>query len=367
MKVALSHDWLNGMRGGEKCLELLCELYPGSTVYTLFYEKGKISEAIARHPIVTSRIQRFPKVFTHYRYYLPFFPSAVEAFDLRGYPLVISTSHCAAKGIRKDRGALHICYCFTPMRYAWGFFEDYFGKKSVFSQTLIRYFLKRLREWDHRTSRDVDQFVAISNHVKKRIREFYDRDSEVVYPPVDTDFFCPDPNIPRENFYLIVSALVPYKKVDLAVRLFNRLNRPLVVIGEGPERASLEKSAKPNACFLGWQSDAVIRDYYRKARALIFPGEEDFGIVPVEAQACGTPVIALGKGGVLETITAGKTGIFFDALSEESLESALILFEKTNWNPGLIRENSLRFGKAKFKSEMEMLAKRLAAKRNLLP
>src|SRR3989338_590093 len=328
LKVALSHDWLNGMRGGEKCLEVFCELYPNSPIYTLFCEPGKVSSTIRKHTIIPSKLQAFPKIYSYYRYYLSFFPGAVESFDLEGYDLVISTSHCVAKGIRKGPRTLHICYCFTPMRYAWGLFEEYFGKNGLLMKRALQHAIKRLKAWDLRTADRVDHFVAISEHIRKRIKADYKREADVIYPPVDTDYFTPDPAVARENFYLIVSALVPYKKIEMAVQSFNELGLRLVVIGDGPEAVSLKRAAKKNIEFLGWQPDAVVRDCYRKARALIFPGEEDFGIVPVEMQACGGPVIAYGKGGALETVHFHQTGLFFNEPRPESLKKAVNDFDQ---------------------------------------
>src|SRR3989338_318278 len=243
LKVALSHDWLNGMRGGEKCLEVFCELYPNSPIYTLFCEPGKVSSTIRKHTIIPSKLQAFPMIYSHYRYYLPFFPGAVESFELEGYDLVISTSHCVAKGIRKNSGALHLCYCFTPMRYAWGLFEDYFGNKGPLMRRVIQGMINNVKAWDRRTALHVDHFIAISEHIRKRIKMAYQRDAEVIYPPVDTDYFTPDPEVKREDYYLIVSALVPYKKVELAVEVFNQIGLRLVVIGDGSEAQSIRKSS----------------------------------------------------------------------------------------------------------------------------
>ena len=340
------------MRGGEKCLEALSELYPDARIYTLFLEKPKVSSALLRHEIRVSPLQRLPNIFAAYRYYLPFFPSAVESFSLGDRDVVISTSHCVAKGIKKKPGSKHLCYCFTPMRYAWGFFEDYFGGMNSWTKPPIRFLLERMRRWDKASNDGVDRFIAISRHVKSRILEFYGRDAEVVYPPADTDFYTPDAAVPREDFYLVVSALVPYKKTEMAVGAFRRMNRKLVVIGDGPEKRGLERLAGPGTRFLGWQTDEVIRDHYRRARALVFPGEEDFGIVPVEAQSCGAQVLAYAKGGALETVT-DRTGLFFNEQTEASLIDAIERFEASSFDPLEAQANAVRFGRERFKSEMK--------------
>ncbi len=359
MRVVLSHDWLNGMRGGEKCLEGFCELYPDSPIYTLFYERGKISETIAKHPIHTSALQHFPNVFSLYRYYLPMYPRAIESFRPDDHELLISTNHCVAKGLKKKKPARHICYCFTPMRYAWGFFDEYFGKKSKISQWAIRSVIDQMRDWDLRSNDGVDHFIAISRHIKERIFRCYGREAEVVYPPVDTDFYTPDPGVQPEDFYLIASALVSYKKINLAIRVFNRLGRRLVIIGDGPERKFLEAHASKNIRFLGWQPNEVLRDYYRRANALVFPGEEDFGIVPVEAQACGRFVIAYAAGGALETVLDQRTGLFFKSPDEAGLEQAILDYETRNFLPQHARENALRFSRLRFKSEIRSMIDRL--------
>ncbi len=358
MKIAHSHDWLNGMRGGEKCLEAIAELYPGSPIYTLFHENGKISATLEKHPIQVSWIQKLPDVYKRYRHYLPLFPRAIESFCLKDAEVVISTSHCVAKGIRKSKGAVHICYCFTPMRYAWDLFDEYFGAQNFFLRKGIAAFMPSLRKWDYESSRGVDHFIAISEHVKKRIQRFYKRSAEVIYPPVDTDFFT-STRTARENFYLIVSALVPYKRIDVAIQAFNCSGKRLVVIGEGPERKKLEALAKKNVEFLGWQPDELIRQYYRRARALIFPGEEDFGIVPVEMQACGGFVLALAKGGALETVRDGKTGLFFPDPDERSIVKTVERFEGMHWIPEDSRQNAAGFSRERFKKEMRDAVARL--------
>ncbi len=353
MKTALVHDWLNGMRGGERCLEAIGELFPESPVFTLFYEKGKVSRGIARHAIHPSGLDRMPMIYGKYRYYLPFFPAAAGSLKTDDYDLLVSTSHCVAKGVKKKAGAVHVCYCFTPMRYAWGFFDEYFGGMNFAAKTLVRAVIPRLRAWDLEANARVDHFVAISEHVRKRIEKNYGRKSTVIYPPCDTDFYTPAEAVPREDFYLAVSALVPYKKIDLAMKAFETGNRTLVVIGDGPERKKLEASASRNVRFLGWKPDEALRDYYRRAKALIFPGEEDFGIVPLEAQACGLPVIAYGRGGALETVKRQETGLFFEEQTAQSLLEAIRRFELTPWDPAAARVNALAFGRERFKNEMK--------------
>lgn len=373
LRAVFVHDWLNGMRGGEKCLELAADLFPQAPIYTLFYERGKVSDAIASHPIRTSWLSHLPGVREGYRNYLPLYPSAIESMRLPSCDLVLSMSHCVAKGAVKPRGAAHLCYCFTPARWAWGFFDEYFGSKRAFSRFLIRGFLKRLREWDRQSARRVDHFVAISQHIRKRIRGCYDRDSEVVYPPVNTRFYEPDHRLSAvaagagaktEDFYLVVSALTPYKRVDLAVLAAKKLGKRLIVIGEGPERRRLSALAGKETEFLGWQPEAVLRDHYRRARALLFPGEEDFGIVPVEMQACGGFVIAYGKGGALETVMDGETGLFFGRQKADSLAEAMRCFETAAWNPDAPRKNAERFSQERFIMEMKSVIQRAQKERN---
>ena len=362
MKVALVHDWLIGMRGGEKCLEVLCELFPEATLHTLLYKKGSVSEIISRMKIETSFIQKLPFSSNHYQKYLPLFPTAIEQFDLTGYDLVISSSHCVAKGVITRPETCHICYCHTPMRYAWEMYYTYFNKNTV--SPLVRwsvpFFMNYLRTWDERSSDRVDFFVANSQNVRDRIKKHYRREAELIYPPVDTDYFSLSQN--TGDYFLVSSALVPYKRIDLAVLAFNWLNLPLLIIGEGAEKGRLQKLAKGNVRFLDWQNPAELKKYYTGCRALIFPGEEDFGIVPVEAQACGKPVIAFGKGGVTESVkgfypdqelTADHTGIFFCPQTTEALTDAVRRFESTRFDPERIRANAIRFDRKIFKEKIE--------------
>ncbi|MBX6316240.1 MAG: glycosyltransferase [Isosphaeraceae bacterium] len=303
LRVALVHDWLTGMRGGEKCLEVLCRAFPQATLHTLIYRRGFLSRAIERMDIRTSPLQRVPGVFRHYRHLLPVMPLAARGWRVGDVDLVVSFSHCVAKAVRVPPGVPHVCYCFTPMRYAWdgraAYLDDWSGRPL--RRALAGVVLDWLRAWDRATAGRVTHFVAISETVRQRIARCYGRESRVIPPPVDTDFYHPA-DVPRDGPYLCVSALVPYKRVDQAVVACSRAGRPLVVIGEGPDRARLERLAGPSVRFLGWQPNEVIRDCYRRCRALLFPGEEDFGIVPAEALACGAPVIALGVGGAAETV-----------------------------------------------------------------
>jgi glycosyltransferase involved in cell wall biosynthesis len=371
VKIALVHDWLTGMRGGERCLEVFCELFPRADLFTLIHQRGAVSPTIERVSIRTSWLQSLPLVTRYYRHLLPLLPLAMRAFRLVGYDLVLSSSHAVAKGVRRGGSPLHVCYCFTPMRYIWDQSQVYFPRDrfSPVSWALLQALFRYLRAWDVKTSCGVDEFVAISDHVAAKIRAYYNRTAYVIPPPVDCGFYTPDsfPQHEAAPCYLIVSALVPYKRVDIAIEAFNRLQLPLVVIGVGPERAKLERSASSWITFLGWQPDAVVRDYYRQCKALIFPGEEDFGIVPLEAQACGRPVIAFGKGGALETViplngaAAGATsnhaptGVFFYEPTVEALCDAVSLScrQLTAFDPGAIRQNALRFDRPAFKDRIK--------------
>lgn len=349
-RVAIVHDWLNGMRGGEKTLEAILELFPQADIFTLLLDREKISDAIRQRKITTSFIQRLPLAQSSYRYLLPLFPKAVESFDLSGYDLVISTSHCVAKGACSPEGAMHVCYCFSPMRYVWVFQEEYFGRGTV-KKALLRPVLDWLKRWDRRTSRRVHHFVAISETVAERIARFYGRDSTVIHPPVDTTFFSPGEE--QQDFFLVVSALVPYKRVDLAIRALNELRLPLVVIGEGPEYRRLKAMAGSTVSFRGWVSDEKVREAYQGCRALVFPGMEDFGLTPVEAQACGKPVIAFGEGGVTESVRDGVTGLFFREQTADALIAAVRAFQKMRFDPALARRNSLRFSREVFKERLK--------------
>jgi glycosyltransferase involved in cell wall biosynthesis len=359
-RVVLVHDWLTGMRGGEKCLEVLCRRWPTARLYTLLHRPGSVSADIERLRPRTSLLGRLPAVHRYYRHLLPLMPAAVAAWRFPPCDLVVSFSHCVAKSARPPRGVPHVCYCFTPMRYAWHMRDAYFGAGRVrgVKARLLGRLLAALRRWDRRTADRVSHFLAISRTVQTRIRECYGRDSAVLYPPVDTDFYCPAP-LPRTGPYLAVSAFAPYKRLDLAIEACNRLGRELVVIGSGQDEARLKALAGPTVHFLGWQPDAVIRDHLRRCRALLFPGEEDFGIVPVEAQACGAPVIAFGRGGATETVVAPggaapPTGLFFAEQSADCLTAALADFEARAgaFDPAAARRQALRFNRRRFAEEL---------------
>ncbi|MCK5219354.1 glycosyltransferase [bacterium] len=352
MRVALVHDWLNGMRGGEKVLEVLCELYPQADIYTLLYEPKNISPIIRGHRVITSFIQNLPKARQYYRNYLPLFPAAVEQFDLRPYDLVISSSHCVAKGAITQPGTPHICYCHTPMRYAWEQYHEYFPAKSRgrLKSFFISLAISRLRLWDRVSAGRVDAFIANSHHVARRIKKYYGRPSEVVHPPVDAGGF----RIGREpgGFYLVVSALVPYKRVDRAIAACNELKLPLTVVGSGPEKKRLERLAGPTVKFLEKTGTEKLVELYAQCRAFIFPGEEDFGITPLEAMASGRPVIAYDKGGVRETVIPGKTGIFFNQPTPASLMEAIQASQNIVWDTEEIRSRAMQFNRSRFKQEL---------------
>jgi glycosyltransferase involved in cell wall biosynthesis len=351
-RVALVHDWLTGMRGGERVFEVLCELFPAADVFTLVHVPGSVSPAIERHTIRTSFVQRLPRSATRYRHYLPFFPAAMEAFDLSGYDLVVSSSHCAAKGVRTPAGCVHLCYCYTPMRYIWDQYGEYFGpgRASLPVRAAMALVRGPLQRWDLRTARNPHRFVAISENVRERIRRIYGRPSDLIYPPVDTARFA----VSRGDgeFDLVVSALVPYKRVDLAVRAFTRSGEPLVVVGTGPEEARLRAMAGKNIRFEGWVPDRDLGAYYARCRALIFPGEEDFGIVPLEAMASGRPVVAYARGGALETVTEGVTGVLFERQTEEALLEAVTRVRQAGIDPEVARSAAEGFDRARFKGSM---------------
>lgn len=347
----LVHDWLTGMRGGEKVLLRLVELMPQARIATLVHVPGTTHPEIDKRVAAVSFLNRLPGAATGYRNYLPLFPRVIRSLHLDAdCDLVISVSHAVAKGVRVPPGKKQICYCCTPMRYIWGFEDHYLSRWSP-KRAALALVKPMLRRFDRRNV-GVSQFIAVSHNVAERIQRIYNRDSRVIFPAADVEYYQPN-HKPPEDFYLAVSALVGYKRIDVAVDAFRQNGRKLVVIGGGPELGALKALAAdaPNIHFLGRQPDDVLRDHYQRCRAFVFPGEEDFGITPVEAQACGRPVIAYGRGGALETVVQPTTGVLFDAQTPAALTAALERFEQLPFDANTIRNNALRFTWAQFDSQ----------------
>ena len=399
MKVALVHDWLIHMRGGEKVLDALAELYPEATIYTLFSDKKKLSPNLQRLTIKNSFLQHLPGIKSYYRWLLPILPLAIRSMKVENADLVISSSHCVAKGIRIPEAAYHVCYCHTPMRYLWGFQDVYFNRYLAPVRFLIHTVFHFLKTWDLKTNERVDLFIANSEYIKKRIKAVYGRDSVVVHPPLETGFFklLPESVIARlikdqekqsqdqiatppsearddrkqdpstrsssllgmsgeptalpPHYYLAVSHFVPYKRLDLVIEAFNALDRRLVIIGSGPLAEHYQELRKnDNISFWGSVNDEELRNAYAGAQALIFPTEEDFGIVPLEAQACGAPVIAFRKGGALETVQSGG---FFDEQTPAAIREAVLRFEAQPFDRAAVSAKVQHFGRSFFLENMK--------------
>jgi glycosyltransferase involved in cell wall biosynthesis len=356
MRVAIVHDWMEVYAGAERVLEQLLLAFPDADLFSVADVLEPSQRGFLRgRPVKTSFIQKMPQARKRYRQYLPFMPLAVEQFDVSGYDLVLSSSHAVAKGVLTGPDQLHICYCYSPIRYAWDLQHRYLkesnltaGLKGAIARAILHY----LRLWDARTANGVDHFIGISQFISRRIWKVYRRDSVVIYPPVDLAGY-PLSSLPRENFYLTASRMVPYKRIDLIVEAFSRTpERKLIVIGDGTDFEKIKAKAGPNVTLLGYQPNGVLRDHLQRARAFVFAAEEDFGIAPLEAQACGTPVIAYGKGGALETIIESKTGVFFRDQSVEGIHEALVRFEQMEFDPGVIRANAERFSMERFHREL---------------
>jgi glycosyltransferase involved in cell wall biosynthesis len=354
------------MRGGERCLEVFCELFPDADLFTLLHVPGSVSPVIERRRIVTSFVQRLPRAAERYRYYLPLFPAAMRAFDFSAYDLVLSSSHAVAKAARPRPGATHVSYCFTPMRYIWDLYDDYFGAHAPRAARLaMPAVAAALRRWDRRTSVRVDRFVAISRFVADRIRRVWGRRADVIYPPVDVGRFTIADDGPGD-YDLVVSALVPYKRVDLAVAAATRMKRRLLVVGSGPEARRLAAMAGPTVELLGWRADAEVAQLYARCRALLFPAMEDFGIVPLEAMAAGRPVVAYGVGGATETVVgldtpgdAPATGVFFREQTVEALMAALMTLERNahRFEPKALRARAEAFDRPLFRDRIAAYVK----------
>ena len=349
MKTALIYDWLVTVAGGEKTLQAVYELFP-SPIFTLLHDKKALKGTLwDQTKIVTSSLQKLPFASKIFRHCLPIFPRMIEQFDLKDYDIVLSCSHSVAKGALTHASQMHICYCYTPMRYAWDLYWEYLKNLSGVKKRAAKWALHRLREWDFISAQRVDHFIAISSHVARRIRKTYGREAAVIYPPVATHLIKAEEN--KEEFFLTASRLVSYKKVDLIVDAFGAMpDKKLVVVGEGPEMKSVKKKAKRNVEILDYQEENVLRELMGKAKALVFAAEEDFGITPVEAQAAGTPVIAFGRGGALETVIHEITGVFFNEQTVNGIVNAVKEFERITFNPYFISEHAQKFNEMHFKS-----------------
>jgi len=349
MKTAVVHDWLTGMRGGELVLEEILSLVPDPTIFTLFHFPGTVSPRIERVPIVPSFLNRLPLSRMNYRQLLPLFPSAVESFDLRGFDLIVSSSHCVAKGAI-SRGAPHLCYCHTPVRYAYDQFDAYFPRERTRLYRLKKALVARLREWDRRTAGRVDRYLANSTAVASRIGAAYGRPATVVFPPVDVDFFTPD-GTPSGEEALCVGALVPYKKFDAAIAWARETGRRLRIVGSGPDEKRLREIAPASVTFEKGISREELRERYRRCAFFLQPGEEDFGIASAEAQACGRPVVALARGGVLDVVAAPRTGALFEPADAGEIERAIDSLSRVGFNPDAATDNARRFSKERFRAD----------------
>jgi len=350
MRLALVHDWLNQIGGAEDVLETLVQMFPDAPIHTSMYWPQKMPPAYRAWDIHTTWIDRLPGVHRHHQPFLPLYPLAFARLDLSNYDLVLTNKSGFCHFVHTGE-ATHICYCLAPTRYVWDF-DGYAAREALppASKAALRPIINLLRRWDYRAAQRVDHFVAISSEIQDRISRYYDRESIVIHPPVDTARF--QPGAAREDYYLIVSRLVPYKRIDLAVRAFNQLRLPLVVAGDGRDREALEALAGPSVAFLGRVPDEDLPDLYARCRAYILPGVEDFCIAPVEAQAAGRPVIAYGAGGALDTVVEGETGDFFHGLTPEALADAVHRFDPEAIDPHACRANAERFAAGVFKEKL---------------
>ena len=358
MKRALVHDWFYTKAGGEKVVEAISDIWSDFDYYTLIdtLNDQLRNEILKGAKTTTSFIQKLPRSKKNHRNYLELFPAAIESFDLSPYDLVISSSSSVAKGVLTNQNQLHICYCHSPIRYAWNLYFDYLNDKNLnkgIKGWYAKRVLRKIRLWDVISSNRVDFFIANSNYIAQRIKKIYNRDSVVIYPPVETEKFtlCTE----KEDFYIAASRLVSYKKIDVIIEAFNQMpDKQLKIIGDGPEMKTLFKKANKNITFVGKVSEEDMISNLQKAKALVFAADEDFGILPVEAQCCGTPVIAFKKGGLLETVIENKTGVFFDRQIPEDIIKAVKVFESSSFDFSIIRENALRFSVDRFQREFKL-------------
>jgi glycosyltransferase involved in cell wall biosynthesis len=358
MRIAIVHYWLVGMRGGEKVLEALCGLYPTADIYTHVFVPDALSKAITSHNVFTTFIARLPRAAVWYKIYLPLMPLALEQLDLRKYDLIISSESGPAKGIIPAPHAVHVCYCHSPMRYIWNMYLDYRSQAGPLTRPALAVFAHYLRQWDFSSAARVDLFVANSHNVAARIQKYFRREAEIVYPPVDVENFRREKRLGAADYYLMVGELTAYKRPDLAIEAFNASGRKLVVIGGGEMLRTLKRTARPNITVLGPQPFDSLRNHYSRCRSLIFPGEEDFGIVPVEAMASGCPVIAFGRGGALETVVDGITGVFFETQTSDSIEKAIRRADGVEFNSEVIARHAATFNRARFVRQMKSIIDR---------
>lgn len=365
LRVAVIHYWLVGMRGGEKVLEEILRLFPNADIYTHVCDRDSISPSIAAHRISETFIARLPGARRHYQKYLGLMPRALEELDLRGYDLIISSESGPAKGVIAPPGSVHVSYVHTPMRYIWDHYPDYAARLGRPARAYFSRLAHKLRQWDVSTASRVDRFVANSNFVADRVRRYYNRDADVVHPPVDLNAYGLGAADGPRDYFLFVSELVRYKRADIVIEAFRKLNLPLVIVGDGEERATLSKDLPPNVKMLGRVPFADLPGIYQHARALIFPGEEDFGIVPIEAMACGTPVIAYGRGGALDSVVDGVTGLFFDQQDVGSVIKAVQTFDRDaeRFDAGRIALHAQGFSAARFRAEFAQVVHRALLER----
>jgi glycosyltransferase involved in cell wall biosynthesis len=361
MNLALVHDWLNQIGGAEDVLETLVELYPQAPLYTSMYWRSGMPAAYRDWDIRTTWMDRLPGIHQHHQPFLPLYPLAFERLDLSSYDVVLSNKSGFCHGVHTGPDTTHICYCLAPTRYVWAY-DEYAVREALSPvvRTALKPLIRRMRRWDYRAAQRVDHFVAISTEIQTRIRQFYDRDATIIFPPVDTSHFVPSDRI--DDYFLIVSRLVPYKRIDLAVRAFNRSGQPLVIAGAGRDREALEAMAASNITFLGYVPDADLPDLLARCRAYVLPGKEDFCIAPVQAMAAGRPVIAYGSGGALDTVIPGKTGLHFQEPTPESLLTAVQRFGDADFDPGTIRRHAFRFDKSVFESKLREYVRRFGVR-----